>query len=289
MIHPQFQQLITLLILFGAGKWTAHIYPSFLLALSVLFWSILVEYALVRFQYGGLKYIPFSAGSTAMGVLLMMATPHGWIYGAAITLALLQKHIIRVHKHHFFNPSNFAVIMALLLFYSQAHVVLGQLGEAWWMRGLVIVLAGAILVRVERWIIPFAFVAGYLAAEYVWVVGYDPVVTFEAIYERFYSVSLVVFVAFMLTDPRTTPVLHWQQGLFGLLVAMIATGLDRWYGFRVQHLFMALFILSPWVPWLQEKGKESRLLWWGALLSFVAIGVIILIENRPPYYFEMEG
>ena len=266
-MHPQLQQLITLLVLFAFGKWAAHIYPSWLLASLIFIWSVLLEHALIFYRHKHLEYVSYSAGSTALGVLLMMATPQGWIYGMVITLALLQKHFLTAEGRHFFNPSNFALMMALLLFYSQAHVILGQLGDAWWMRGVVLVLAGAILVRVERWVIPLAFMVGYLAAEYVWVVGYDPMVTFETVYERFYSVSLVVFVAFMLTDPRTTPVSRWQQGLFGLLVALIATGLDRWHGFRVQHLFMALFILSPWVPWLQEKQKDAQLLRWGALLS----------------------
>ncbi len=289
MMHPQLQQVLTLLGLFALGKGAAHIYPSWMLASFVLAWSLFLEHVLIYYQHRRVAYVSYSAGSTALGVLLMMATSQGWIYGAVIALALVQKHFVTRQGHHFFNPSNFALMMALLLFYSQAHVILGQLGDAWWMRGVVLVLAGAILVRVERWIIPLVFVAGYLVAEYIWVVGYDPMVTFETVYERFYSVSLVVFVAFMLTDPRTTPALRWQQGLFGLLVALIATALDRGHGFRVQHLFMALFVLSPWVPWLQAKQKDTQLLRWGVLLSFVAIGAIILIENRPPYYFEMEG
>jgi Na+-translocating ferredoxin:NAD+ oxidoreductase RnfD subunit len=219
---------------------------------------------------------------------MMMVALQGWIYAVIIALALVQKRFVSVAGVHFFNPSNFALMAALLLFYTRAHLVLGQMGDALWLRVLVWGLAGAILLRVDRWMIPLAFVPGYVILEYFWLVDYDPVMTFETIYERFYSVSFMIFVVFMLTDPRTTPSKRWMQVSFGVAVALIAAGLDRWHGFRVQHLFMALFLLSPWVPWLwAERDEKKRFLFWGAVLFFVAMGAIILIENRPPYYFEM--
>jgi len=289
MPHPQHQQFLTLLILFALGKAMAFVYPSWLLAAAIILWALLIEHAMMAWRDGTISHVSYSALSTALGVMLMLAAPQSWIYFALMVLALGQKQFLRREGYHFFNPSNFALMSALLLFYSQAHLVLGQLGDARWMRIVIVLLALAILLRVQRWMIPLAFVAAYLLFQNLWMVGYDPVLTFEMVGERFDSAAFVVFVVFMLTDPRTTPSRGWQQVLFGVMVAAIASGMDRWDGFRVQHLFMALFLLTPWVPWLVTEKKEAKkvLLLWGGVLFFVAMGAIILIENRAPYYYEM--
>jgi len=289
MLHPQLQQFLTLLSLFTIGKVMAFVYPSWLLAAAIIFWAFGIEHAMMAWRNGTIGHVSYSALSTALGVMLMLAVPQSGIYFVLMVLALGQKHFLRRYGYHFFNPSNFALMSALLLFYSQAHLVLGQLGDARWMRVLIVLLALAILLRVQRWMIPAVFVAAYLFFQNHWVVGYDPVLTSEMVGERFYSAAFIVFVVFMLTDPRTTPSKGWQQVLFGVMVAVIASGMDRWNGFRVQHLFMALFLLTPWVPWLVAEKKEAKkvLLLWGGVLFFVAMGAIILIENRAPYYYEM--
>jgi Na+-translocating ferredoxin:NAD+ oxidoreductase RnfD subunit len=100
----------------------------------------------------------------------------------------------------------------------------------------------------------------------------------------------VVFVAFMLTDPRTTPSNTWQQVVFGIMIALGASWMDRAYGFRVQHLFMVLFALSPWISYLTVKSSEKQKTFFVSLALFLlAISVIIFIESQPPYYFEMDG
>jgi hypothetical protein len=248
-----------------------------------------LEHGMIYVRHGSIKYFSCASLSTAMGVMLMMVSPHGWVYGVVVAAALAQKHFLTVEGEHFFNPSNFALMVGLVLFYDQMHLVLGQLGDALWLRAVVVALALAILIRVDRWIIPVAFAGAYLLLEYGLVVGYDPVMVFETILERFYGVSFVVFVAFMLTDPRTTPSARRDQAIFGVLVALVAVGLDRWHGFRVQHLFMALFVLSPWIPWLRadDATRAGRFLW-GSILFFVAVGAIIYLENLPPYYMSVE-
>jgi Na+-translocating ferredoxin:NAD+ oxidoreductase RnfD subunit len=220
----------------------------------------------------------------------MLASPQWWIYILVLVLTIFQKHLLTVDKNHFFNPSNFALIAAIALFYNETHIITGQLGEQLWLSALVVALAVAILVRVDRWAISLVFVLSYVVLQYFMVVGYDPVMTFEMIYERFYAVSFIVFVAFMLTDPRTTPGPKVQQIIFAIIIAAISTYLDRVNGFRVQHLFMALFVSSVWTPLLNAKVENrKKILILSSILFILAVGVIMFIENQPPYYFEMEG
>ena len=289
-LHPQLQQFLTLLIVWAIGEVTAHVYLSWIAVVGWIVYSALIEHALIFSRHREITYFSFSSLSTTLGVVLMLVASPGWIYGVVLSLALAQKHWLTVASRHFFNPSNFALIMGMLFFYDRAHVVLGQMGDARWLEIVVMVLAAGILIRVERWRIPLAFVVSYLVLEYLVLVGYDPVLTFETIWERFYSVAFIIFVAFMLTDPRTTPSLPWQQVLFGTSVALLAVLLDRWHGFRVQHLFMVLFVLSPMVPILETPAHDrTHIIIVASLLMFMAVGVVMVIESRPPFYFAMDG
>jgi len=284
-IHPQMQQFLTLFVLFAAGKFFANIYPSWTVFVIVLLFAAAIEHACLYCIRRNLNYFSFSSLSTSIGILLMMSVSAWWIYLLAVLFSIIQKYLFSVRGRHFFNPSNFGLIIMMCLFYSQSHIVLGQLGDDIWLRAAVVILSIMILTKVDRWIIPISFILSYLALEYFFVVGYDPVLTFEVVYERLYAVSFVVFVVFMLTDPRTTPEPLWQQAIFALFVAAVAVYLDRIDGFRAQHLFMSLFILSPWVPAL----KDRAVLKWSFVVFLLALGAVIYIENQPPYYFEMEG
>jgi len=288
----QLQQAAGLFALLVLAKYTAYFHLPWSNVACILFFAAAFEHLCLFAIRKKLDFFSFSSLSTAMGVMLMMATSQLWIYFVVIGFGLLQKHILVFEKRHFFNPSNFALLFGLFFFYDDAHLVLGQLGDALWFVTVVVVLAVVVLIRANRWVIPLAFVGSYLFLQYLLVVQHDPVVVFEEIQHRFYSVSFVVFTLFMLTDPRTTPSGDQQQFLFGFVLALIAVCLDRYFGFRVQHLFIALFVLSPLVPlvtnWRTAK-EQKKLLLLTSMIMAVVLSVSVFIESRAPYYFEMNG
>ncbi len=291
MIYPQFQQLINLGLLLLLGKYAAHIYLPWKYILLILLVTMCIEHLMLYMKENEITFFSFSSLSTAIGVMLMMVTSSIWMTMLLITFGLFQKHFLQYKNTHFFNPSNFALMMGLLFFYKDAHIVLGQLGDSAGL-GIVVALLGiSILYRVDRWIIPLSFVIVYLVLQYVFVVSNDPVLILENIYDRFYSVSFMVFILFMLTDPKTTPQKVWQQIIFSVFIAAVATLLDYTHGFRVQHLFMSLFVLSPLVPLLKKwkKFHYKTLLVMSIAMLFLSLSAIIYIEMQPPYYFEMEG
>lgn len=209
-----------------------------------------------------------------------------------IAMGLLQKHFLVYNGRHFFNPSNFALLMALLLFYDQAHMVLGQLGDDLWVRAFVLLIAALILWRVERWVISVIFCLAYLFFEYFLIIRYDPVLIVDDLLDRFVSVSFIVFITFMLTDPRTTPKQFTRQILFAICIAFVAALLDATQGFRVQHLFLSLAFCTPWVVFLalwKSWSNRSSLVSIMTVIMLFVISAILLIESKPPYYFSMDG
>lgn len=292
LIHIQLHQLINLVLLLLVGSYVGHIYQSWIAILVAIIITIVIEHVFIFAKYRSIKYFSYSSVTTAIGVLLMMVSPHLWILIVVIALGLLQKHFIQFEGRHFFNPSNFALMMGLLLFYDDAHMVLGQLGDELWLQVIIVLAAIVILYRAKRWIIPLMFILSYLFLQYYLVVINDPLLIQESINERFYSVSFLVFIVFMLTDPKTTPDSGFQQFLFALILAFLATLLDRFNGFRVQHLFMTLFLLSLFIPIITQwnKTKHLKMLFILTAVFFVLVlGVIITIEGKAPYYFEMNS
>jgi len=285
----QQQQLINLFILLLLGSFFSNIYLSWWEMGIILSFTALFEY-FTRVDKLSSFYISFSSLSTAIGVMLMMVSTSLYTYCIVIALALSQKHYLQINKHHFFNPSNFALIMALLLFYDDAHIVLGQLGDDFWLLLTLLLMAILILFRINRWIIPLSFVLFYLLFQYIFVVSLDPVLIMEEIYHRFYAISFILFIFFMLTDPKTTPSKISAQLLFAFFMALSTVLLDYFYGFRVQHLFLSLFFFSLFTPLVegwQERSKNMILV--TLLLATLVIVVIIIIESKSPFYFTMDG
>jgi len=276
----QQQQFLNLLLLLALGTFFSNFYLLWYEVITILLFTMFTSHLLNK------SFVSLSSLSTAIGVMLMMVSFNLWIYFVVIGLGLLQKKYLKVNNQHLFNPSNFALIFGLLFFYNDAHIILGQLGQELWMVGVLIVLALFILIRVNRWIISLSFVLFYLFFQYFFLISYDPVLLLEDIYYRFYSVSFLLFILFMLTDPKTTPEDSNFQILFSLLIALCSTLLDRYYGFRVQHLFLSLFFFSLFVPLLNHFNRNSFLKI--LLIAFLATVVIITIEMKTPYYFMMD-
>ncbi len=285
----QLHQNLNLLFLLIVGSFVGNIYLGWKEILVILFFSLVVEHFFLYLNKDRAFYLSYATLSTAVGVIVLMYATQLWIYLFAITLGLFQKHFLTIEGKHLFNPSNFSLMMVLLFFYKDAHMVTGQLGDDPWLVIAISLLAIVILIRVDRWVIPFVFVFFYVGLEYLLVVGYDAVVLFEDIYERFYAGTFVLFIYFMLTDPPVTPTLRSVQVLYACCIAFIAVGMDRYFGYRVQHLFMAVFLLSPLVTLYQMKLEKSTRFKWLLIILLVTLGIISMIEMQPPYYFEMDG
>lgn len=288
-MHLQLQQFINLILLLILGKYFAYIYLPWDSIVLVMVSTFILEHAFIYLKEREINYISFSALSTTMGAMLMLVTPHIWIIVIAVSMGLVQKHFFRINDRHIFNPSNFALVIGVFLFYGNVHIVTGQLGDKAWLIGILLILGIPILYRANRWIIPICFSISYLILQYYIVVSNDPVMIMEEIYYRFYSVSFMLFVLFMLTDPLTTPSSVRHQIVFAILTALTTTVLDYISGFRVQHIFLSLFLVTIFTLYSERKENNcsKKLCIWLWIVLFLVLGVIINIEMQLPYYFEM--
>jgi Na+-translocating ferredoxin:NAD+ oxidoreductase RnfD subunit len=208
---------------------------------------------------------PASALLTGNGVAFVLRVPgtqHGqwwslrgwWIFAAAAAVSLLSKHVIRVHGRHVFNPSNLGLVLCfLVLGVNRAEPL-----DFWWAPmsawmglalgiivagGLVILLRLRLLEIAAGFWLAFAAGLGVLAASghamtAPWHLG--PITGGYFWWLLVSSPELLVFLFFMITDPKTIPSSRagrraYALGL-GLLAALLIAPQRTEFGSKVALL-----------------------------------------------------
>ena len=189
---------------------------------------------------------PASAMLTGNGIALILRVPGTqwgdwwslrgwWVFAGCAALGMASKYLIRVGGRHIFNPSNFALVVTFV-----------ALGESradpqvlWWgplSAGLVIaflvILTGSVVITrrvgqghtaLSYWFVFAALVAAIAASGHVivarWHVG--PIAGWDYWWLLVTSPEVLVFLFFMITDPKTAPGGRTAQVFFGGLVAGI--------------------------------------------------------------------
>ena len=191
---------------------------------------------------------PASALLTGNGVAFILRVPgtehgdwwsmHGWwIFAGTAAVALLSKYVIRFRGHHVFNPSNIGLVLCFLLLGADRAEPLdfwwGPL-SAWLVLALAIIVTGglAILRRLRLlgiavgfWLV-FVAGLGVLAASghamtARWHLG--PVADGYFWLVLAFSPEVLVFLFFMITDPKTVPAGRNGRLVYGVAVALVAT------------------------------------------------------------------
>jgi Na+-transporting NADH:ubiquinone oxidoreductase subunit NqrB len=182
-----------------------------------------------------------SALITSLGLGLLLRADHWTTMAIAAVIAIASKFIFQVGDKHFFNPTNFGIISALILT-PDAWVSPGQWGEEWWYGLLFAGTGGMILQRVGRWDTTAAFLGSYSLLEAIrnlWL-GW----TWDVYWHRLMSGSLLLFALFMITDPRSIPNSRIGRVVWAICIAGL-TFILRNYFFISTAVFWALFALAP--------------------------------------------
>jgi ASPIC and UnbV/FG-GAP-like repeat len=191
---------------------------------------------------------PASALLTGNGVAFVLRVPgteHGdwwsmngwWIFAGTSAVALLSKYVVRVRGRHVFNPSNFGLVLCFLFLGAERADPLAL----WWgplspalVFALVLIVAGGFLIlrrlhlvgiAVGFWV-AFAAGIGVLAASghtmtAAWHVGAIEGAEFWWLLVS--SPEILVFLFFMITDPKTIPASRTGRRIYAIGVGLLAT------------------------------------------------------------------
>jgi len=206
----------------------------------------LLEISIVARRHHVLAW-PASALLTGNGVAFVLRVPgteHGdwwsmqgwWIFAGTAAVSLLSKYVIRYRASHVFNPSNFGLVLCFLLLGPGRVEPL----DFWWgpmspalalALGIIVVGAVAILSRlsllplaISFWAVFVGLVAVVAATGHAITTRwhYGPVEGLHLWTVLAFSPEILVFLFFMLTDPKTVPAASRQRILFGVTVALVS-------------------------------------------------------------------
>jgi hypothetical protein len=225
-------------------------------------------------------------------VLRVPGTQHGdwwstngwWIFAGTAAISLLSKYVIKWRGSHIFNPSNFGLVLCFLVLGSDRVEPLdfwwGPM-TAWMALALAIIVVGglAILLRLKLLGIAagfwFAFAAGIAVVAFTghamtarWHLG--PVTSRYFWWVLVTSPEVLVFMFFMITDPKTTPRGRVARVVYGVGVGLLATLLIAPMQTEFQAKVALLGSLTlvcaarPLLEWLLPTAgsADDRLLGW---------------------------
>lgn len=204
--------------------------------------------------------------------MLLYANNQFWPVLFGVVVAVVQKHVLQApiagRMRHFMNPSNFGIVMVLLLFSTRVAISPPYMFTEWagtffkLLIPMVILGAGTLINATLTKRIPLivgwagGFVIQALVRHWIWGVQLNTALGVMT------GVAFVLFTNYMITDPGTTPVKPRPQFIFGSSVAVV-------YGVLllmnvVYTLFFATVIvcafrgLGWWAAYLRNRWRESR-------------------------------
>jgi Na+-transporting NADH:ubiquinone oxidoreductase subunit NqrB len=217
------------------------------IACSIGLEIILSYVATGRFPHLASAYI----GGISVGILVQ--TPEWWPFAVCSLLSISSKYALRVGGRHLWNPSNFGVSMLLLLAPEAMAPLSDQWGNNVWPPRIILSFGAVILFTLGRLHITFTYAVAYIALTFLRtaLTGKDWHVELALMTAPAY----LLFMIFMITDPKTTTRTWQRQCVVAVLVAIVETMLRL---ARETHApYYALFITAP-ITNLLEIWWESR-------------------------------
>ena len=227
----------------GLGFWVSV--PQIIAAIGTCF---VLEVAITFWQTKSFVW-PASAMLTGSAVALIMrvvgtapgdhwTTYAAWLFAGVAALSLLSKYVIRYRGSHVFNPANLGLVLAFVILGSARVEPL----DFWWapitnpamvLAYAVIFVGGTLITRrlhllilgATFWLTLSAGLGILAASGHCMVTrwSFAPVCGVDFWRSIVTSPEILIFLFFMITDPKTVPAGRVGRVVFGLLVGVVST------------------------------------------------------------------
>jgi Na+-translocating ferredoxin:NAD+ oxidoreductase RnfD subunit len=244
---PRLHVAAVIIAIHVLGQTTLHFQVTVPQILAAILTCAFIEVA-ITFRSRRAFVWPASAMLTGSGVALILrvpGTPPGdhwstyawWVFAAVAAFALMTKYLIRYRGSHVFNPSNIGLVMVFIVFGSTRVEPL----DFWWaplgsgmLLAYAVILVGGLLITarlgllataVTFWLTLVAGIGVLAASGHCMVArwAFAPVCGFDYWRVIVTSPEVLIFLFFMITDPKTVPTSRRGRIAFGFLVAVAST------------------------------------------------------------------
>ena len=244
---PRLHLAATIISLQVIGQVGFHFRVSIAQILIAILTCAVLEVGIAMWRQHVLLW-PASAMLTGNGVAFVLRVPgteHGdwwsmrgwWIFAGTAAFSLLSKHIITFRGNHIFNPSNIGLVVCFLLL----PVTKAEPLDFWWgpmsvwlVVALAVILAGGftILSRLSLLRVALSFWATFAVGIAIlaaaghqmtarWHLG--PIGGFSFWWLLVTSPEILVFLFFMITDPKTAPRGPRARIVYAVSIGIVAT------------------------------------------------------------------
>ena len=256
-LDPRLYQIAALTLLFLYGVFFLQFDVTLLRAALIVGTAIATQ--LVASRIAGIAFDPKSAAISGLSLSLLMRSESLALLLAASAIAVGSKFIVRVRGKHVFNPTNFAIVVMLIVS-DRVWVSPGQWGSAAFFGFLIACIGGLVVNRAARSDVTFAFIVAWSALVIGRSLYLGEPMTIPM--HRLENGALLLFTFFMISDPKTTPDSRLGRVLFAAAVAW-----GGWYInfrlFRTNGILWSLAACSLFVPLVDLVLRANRYSWSG--------------------------
>lgn len=210
----------------------------------------------------------FSVLISALSLCLLLKTNHWTISLLAAFLTVGSKYIFRFSKKHIFNPSAFGIVATIFLTHD-AWLSPGQWGSNTVIMFAVITLGTIVVTRVQKLDVSLAFLItffGLLFWRQVYFLGWP----MDHFIQSISTGSLLLFIFFMISDPRTSPKHAVARIIWAVVIATVAFYFAA-FKWKYNTPIWILVAAAPLVPLLDKIFKAKEFTWKPSPIHFNTI------------------
>lgn len=231
--------LITLILLVGQVFYgILESYTQTLVAIGV---AVAFEIVLSKVDRGRFPFLA-SAYISGISVGILTRSPFFWTFALCSALTITSKYVLKAKGRHLWNPSNFGVVVMLLIAPSAYSTLSIQWGNNLAAMMVIWILGFIIIYRVKRFHITITYVLSFLAFGAI-----RSFLTGDAILAEIAPITgamYQLFIFFMITDPATT--VRRSKGVQMFVVFLVAAAEMVMRTMQIVHApFYALFLVGP--------------------------------------------
>ncbi len=215
--------------------------------------AITTELLLHRFVTGKWRNLS-SAYISGISAGILVRSPMIWPFALCAAISIASKYVFRFRDSHIWNPTNFGIVVMLIIASDSMAVLSIQWGNNMWAM-LVIWLVGLFTIwRVKKFHICATYVTFFLL--FAWVRSVYTGQLFLSEVAPLTGPMYQLFVLFMITDPKTTVSTNKGQMLVAFLIAFVEMFFRL--GEAVYAPFYALFIVGPIAFIIDKLIREKK-------------------------------
>lgn len=176
---------------------------------------------------------------TSAGILVR--SPMIWPFALCAAISVASKYVLQFRGRHIWNPTNFGVVIMLLIASDSMAILSIQWGSNMWAMLAIWFVGFITITKVKKFHISAVYVLSFVF--FAWIRSLMGEGGFAAEIAPLTGPMYQLFVLFMITDPKTTVSTKNGQMMVAFLIALVEMFFRL--GEAVYAPFYALFIVGP--------------------------------------------